>query len=75
MLIQDYFEIQQNSHYKRNIKVENLKSELNQVSNDSNKLQNESKIVVESFNKWVRDQKEKNKENEQSIKEINDENL
>lgn len=55
--------------------MENLKSELNQVSNDSNKLQNESKNVVESFNKWVKDQKRKNKENEQSIKEINNENL
>ena len=62
-------------HFKQNIKVENLKSELNQVSNDSNKLQNESKNVVESFNKWVKDQKRKNKENEQSIKEINNENL
>ena len=55
--------------------MENLKLELNQVSNDSNKLQIESKNVVESFNKWVKDQIGKNEENGQSIKEVKNENM
>merc|ERR1739838_33674 len=42
-------------------KVEKLESELNLVCTDSNELHNEGKAVVDSFNKWLRQQQKSDK--------------
>ena len=40
--------------------MEKLQNELNQVCSQSNQLHSESRAVVDGFNKWVSEQKNKN---------------